>query len=77
MSLILTDIDDTVLTWYDEFRIWLNNSQGIEAPANPHFWKLGKTLSMSEDAADQLVHEFNASNEFLQNQSLQHQLQNV
>ena len=64
MSLILTDIDDTVLTWYDEFRIWLNNSKGIEAPANPQFWKLGKTLSMSEDAADQLVHEFNASNEF-------------
>ena len=64
MALILTDIDDTVLTWYREFAKWLFTTKGIKAPTSEETWALGERLGISEDHADQLVNEFNASGEF-------------
>lgn len=64
MALILTDIDDTVLTWYKEFNQWLLKHKNFKAPENPLTWKLGKILGISETDADELVQEFNASEEF-------------
>ena len=55
MALILTDIDDTVLTWYREFAKWLFTTKGIKAPTSEETWALGERLGISEDHADQLV----------------------
>lgn len=64
MALILTDIDDTVLTWYSEFTKWLYARKQLKSPSIPNIWRLGELLGLSEDEADALVQEFNMSEEF-------------